>query len=626
MPSSVDNAKKSINLFNKDWDTYKTNWTNANTVRTFENNITHEPIIVKGGGRFNQLASLFNSNDINCLKEYNRVLQAGIKPSEAFKATMNGCTSEAKQNAVAIAKGNITFEEAVTSMNALSISSKLGAAGLQALATAGNMLLMLGISKGIELVATGIDNLVHSAEHCKERVDELTSSYQSAIKDANNNAKVVEDIAPRYKALARGVNDFGRNLSLTTEEYAEYNDIVNQIADMFPDMVRGYTSEGNAILSLRGNVEQLRDAYKDAQQEAYNMLIASGENGDGNDIIKNWENLHETSLTAKFFDFGFEDKDGKLSTKEAVEQLDAFSSMSAERFREIKQYTMYEYDSEKSNSLSDIEKEIGYGTYIDKALGIDEGSTDEELAEAKRRARALAHTYQAEIDAALNDMHLLANAYLMTSEDYGKMDEQSRNMASMIVNSFGEDIASGFHDKVDVAAYVTDVMTMIKNDSDVQNALNGLLTTDFTSLSKEDAKTLIKQYVDAIENSANGELIDLNKLLGFSELEEGDILTLDDLVNKLRNLQDTTPIKTPYKDTLDDVEALSRKLNTLQDIYDNIQSGEEFNWSSILNNEEFENAFKDAGSVYDDFIRTITQNSRRRSGTASTRPMTRSTR
>ena len=511
-----------------------------------------------------------------------------------MKATHEARSEQLKQN------------EAI---KAQTISAKAGSVAMRTLATAGNMLLMYGISKGIELVATGIDNLVHSAEHCKERVNELMSSYKSALDTANSNAKTVESFASRYKELSSGVNGFGRNLSLTTEEYKEYNNIVNQIADMFPDMVRGYTSEGNAILSLKGNVEQLRDAYKDAQQEAYNMLIASGENGDGNDIIKNWENLHETSLAAKLFDFGFEDMGGKLSTKEAVEQLDAFSGMSAKRFREVKQYTMYEYDPEKTDSLSDIEKEIGYGTYIYKALGVDEGSTDEELAEAKRRARALVLTYQAEIDAALNDMHLLANAYLMTSEDYGKMDEQSRNMASMIVNGFGEDIANGFNGKADVATYVTDVVSMLKDDSDVQNALSGLLTTDFASLSREEAKAIIGQYVDTIENSANGELIDLNKLLGFSELEEGDILTLDDMVDKLRKLQGTGTIQTPYKDALDDVQALSGKLDTLQDVYDGIQNDGEFDWSSILNNEGFENAFKNAGSVYDDFIRTVTQNS-----------------
>ena len=30
-----------------------------------------------------------------------------------------------------------------------------------------------------------------------------------------------------------------------------------------------HTDEGNVILSLKGNVEELRDAYKEAQKEAY---------------------------------------------------------------------------------------------------------------------------------------------------------------------------------------------------------------------------------------------------------------------------------------------------------------------------------------------------------------------
>ena len=59
---------------------------------------------------------------------------------------------------------------------------------------------------------------------------------------------------------------------------------------MFPTLITGYTDEGTAILSLKGNVEKLRDAYKEAQTEAYNLLIVSGEDTDGNDIISNYEN------------------------------------------------------------------------------------------------------------------------------------------------------------------------------------------------------------------------------------------------------------------------------------------------------------------------------------------------
>ena len=40
-------------------------------------------------------------------------------------------------------------------------------------------------------------------------------------------------------------------------DYAEYNDIVNKIADMFPQMIQGYTEEGIAIIKHKGNVEEL---------------------------------------------------------------------------------------------------------------------------------------------------------------------------------------------------------------------------------------------------------------------------------------------------------------------------------------------------------------------------------
>ena len=145
----------------------------------------------------------------------------------------------------------------------LTLSAKASKAALGALRTAMSAVVMIGISKGIELISKGIDNLVHSAEHCKERVDELMSSYQSALDEANNTAKTVESFASKYETLSKGVNNLGQNVALTTEEYAEYNDIVNQIADMFPHLIQGYTEEGAAILSLKGNVEQLRDAYFD---------------------------------------------------------------------------------------------------------------------------------------------------------------------------------------------------------------------------------------------------------------------------------------------------------------------------------------------------------------------------
>ncbi len=219
-------------------------------------------------------------------------------------------------------------------IKAQTLSAKAGKVALQALATVGSMFLMLGIGKVIEWTVKGIDNLIHSAEHCKERVDELMSSYHSALDKANSNAKTIEGLAEKYETLSKGVNQFGENISLTTKEYAEYVDIVNQIADMFPSMVQGYTEEGNAILSLKGNVEGLRDAYKDARQEAYNMLTSSGKDSAGKDILKHWKYLHNTGFWASAFDFGSNDIGGAVSVADAIDVLTKIQNMSAETFRD----------------------------------------------------------------------------------------------------------------------------------------------------------------------------------------------------------------------------------------------------------------------------------------------------
>lgn len=167
----------------------------------------------------------------------------------------------------------IAHNEAIRqSIKEQSLSAKATNFLAGSLAALGNMAAFALISKGISLIARKIDQAAHSAEYCGQRVDNLMSSYESSLTQANNSAKSIESLAARYEELSMGVNNLGENISLSGAEYEEYLEIVNQIADMFPSLIQGYTDEGNAILSVKGNVEQLRDAY--------NTLIISGENSD----------------------------------------------------------------------------------------------------------------------------------------------------------------------------------------------------------------------------------------------------------------------------------------------------------------------------------------------------------
>ena len=239
--------------------------------------------------------------DIAKLQLYETALKEGEVDTDSFAGIMKDTSSEAQEYAAKIKDGTGSTQlfaeqqkKAQAELKATANASKGTSVAIQTLSAIGNMATMWAISKGIELAVKAIDNAAHSAEYCKKRVNELMDSYESKLNTANSNARTVENLAERYEELSKGVNDFGENISLTAGEYDEYHNIVNQIADMFPNLIQSYTEEGNAILSLKGNVEKLRDAYKEAQQEAYNMLIISGGDSNSDDIISNYQNTRNS--------------------------------------------------------------------------------------------------------------------------------------------------------------------------------------------------------------------------------------------------------------------------------------------------------------------------------------------
>ena len=55
----------------------------------------------------------------------------------------------------------------------------------------------------------------------------------------------------------------GKNISLSDDEYKEFLDVSNQLAEVFPQLTKGYDDNGNAILDLQGNVDGITGKLKD---------------------------------------------------------------------------------------------------------------------------------------------------------------------------------------------------------------------------------------------------------------------------------------------------------------------------------------------------------------------------
>lgn len=496
-------------------------------------------------------------------------------------------------------------------MLGLGEASKATSIALKGLAMVGNMIAAWAIAEVLQLVVEGLDELANSVDNCKERVDNLMSSYQTALDTANSNASRVEELASDYEKLSKGVNNLGENVSLTSEEYEQYNSLVSEIADMFPTLIQGYNDQGTAILNLKGNVEGLRDAYKEAQTEAYNTLIASGENGDGNDIIKQWEDVHDPGFFAGLFDLGSADVGGKISMSDALAQLEEIQKLTAEEYRNIENITAIGSHKE-IESLTDIQKEIGYGTYIGKALGINGNVTDKEFEEAKKQAKVLAQTYNAEIESALSDVETLANAYLMTNDDYSKLTDSSKTAASLLVNNLTEDIASDFSSKEDVGSWVDSVVSKLQNNPTLSNAINGLFTTDLSNISVDEAKAVVDQYINTIAKILEEDPADVKVRLGFDdyndddiaplktkvqgflkdefddkvgelslddlqvasklEIPEGTLLSWDELKQKIEETKNAVSEETSTSFELPDADTLQQQISDLNSAIDSIQS------------------------------------------------------
>lgn len=269
--SSVDESRKSLGLFNKDWNMFKTNWQNAartsvqNPVYPQDRNMT---IALQGGGIKSGIASMFKSSDLNGLEYYNRLTQSGVSHMKAYQLALTGCSESVKQNAVAIARGTMSYEEAVASLKQMTAATRVAEFGMKALSIAANMLTFMAISKLITLAIEGIDYLVHFEEkqtEVFEKAKDAVKGYADSIRSIQDETKsmtdTIDEIGEAYAKLSQGVDSFtNKNINLSTSEYEEFLELNNQLADLFPGLTKGYDENGNAILGLGGNVDTVTDS------------------------------------------------------------------------------------------------------------------------------------------------------------------------------------------------------------------------------------------------------------------------------------------------------------------------------------------------------------------------------
>ena len=225
--------------------------------------------------------------DIACLKEYQVACQNGTVTTEQFDTIMHKASASAVEYSAKIKAGTGTAQSYANAQRAtnsalqeVSIGAGIASKAVKLFSTALNMIAFTAIIQGISWLIGKVDEWIVTAKEANESADALKQSLATFFNETQTNLKTISSLSDRFDELSKNVDDNGKKIGGTEEEYSEFLNICKQVGQIMPELITGYTNEGEAIITLQGKVNSLTDTYKEAIKAKAALFITNGdENG-----------------------------------------------------------------------------------------------------------------------------------------------------------------------------------------------------------------------------------------------------------------------------------------------------------------------------------------------------------
>lgn len=536
--SSVDNTRKTLALFNKDWNTYKTNWQQGFS----QNGVAGG---IKSIFQSSNSNSVISKDQLQILRNWNNAVAHGCTNQETFNRIIKDADSNTKLYFSGLNKGKGSVEGLKNAQNV----AKQSTIGLTLAQTALNAAISLGFTAALMLAVKGLDKLINSAKRASEAADEAFSDTTEKVQKNEEEAKSLDELISKYKELKESEN-------LDVDGRKEIKEIQNDIAD---------------LVGVKASNLDLVNGKLDDETAKLDEISA-----------KEAKNAYETA-TANY-------NNSKKATDKAAGD-DSFLFVDG-----------YSYTGKREKEAEKVLKNAGFGGnvqsvgFFGNTLSVMD-SFDNDMKELKG-AQEKADYLQSMIDVLEQNGQRATDLYagLISQRDkYLQYIDNQQDAANSLVNSwisysqFSNDELSKINvDSLDsFEEYRQKMIEEAKNDESI-----GKMLADGT-LSDED-----------LENAVNDFMATSTKFSTWYEQWIGNIES---------DVQHETPISSTG--ILAQVQALSTGLDQLDKIYADVYNKEDFDWSSILNNKGFEEAFGNMTNVteeyenaYDDFINTISNN------------------
>lgn len=386
--------------------------------------------------------------------------------------------------------------------------------------------------------ANAQENAIEAGEKASSKIKENYDSIAFSNQWKNTNLE-------RFIELAKGVSSAGMNMSLSTDEFAEYQTLASSLADTLPNLVTGFNNLGQPIIKAATDIKHLNQAFRD------------------NDVKKYKENIKESKDVLKAFQAQYD-----KSAQHAIEKSGQKQKQAAYKAI-IDKYYYNEEQKKKGKEVDDINlNTIKYDGFnnVDAGQALNELGIKVTTEEIEKNIDTIVNAYesgQQKIEEFASSVKSVLPSYLNVSDDYINLISKNANISDLMqstISSFDAETVQEFLTTPEqIESWAKNVTKGLEN-SEVQSSINKLFSLDKhkSEMSFKDYKKYANELSDFIGKNVEGiSEKQIKKGLGID-----DYLTdFESTYNKLKD------IDKEFADTIKIEDyALAEKIISEQDI------------------------------------------------------------
>lgn len=440
------------------------------------------------------------------------------------------------------------LQQSADSMSLFGRTTKVVGSALKSLgATLGSMVVMWAIGEVISIATTAIDNYANRVKYAKEALDNFNSSTKEQQDDLSSQKTWIDQNGKQYEQLAEGVDKYGHNISLTSDEFTEYKNLTKEIAETFPSMVSGYNDQNEAIIKNKGSIEALTKAYEDNQKAYYNDILSKS-----GDTFNDFKTVSKDELSKKnqLSDL----MNNKYSQEQMTGLLENYSSFESVFGKTLGKSLTKELFSALNDEFRH-EATLLSGRYFDM---IDFTQLSPQLQE---KVHSVFSELNQTIDTEADKVRPILQAYLYgQSSGYDQLDDEAKSAVQSFIQNVDSAFFEQFDSDIDMETWIThNVINPLKdgvNNSDLAVRIQTLF-----SLNKEDFSSY-QEYVNAV-------LAIINQLQTLTD-KDGNRLYTDEQINGLK-----TKFGVGDVDSEGNVSG-NKKINAVKDKFKKIKGSDKF--------------------------------------------------